>query len=231
VIATGVPDPLTEVRRRGVIRKDDLQALGVPDVPVAGVRAVEEWRISDEQWDAWRAALLELVDAHHRADPLTAGIADDAARRELGLPGLRLLRSLVADCGLEQSHGRVRRVGSTASLGPAETAVQLLERQLAARPFSAPDTEALAQLGLHDRELAAAATAGRLLRLPGNIVLLPTAPAVAAMVLADIEQPFSLSSARQALDTTRRVAVPLLEHLDKLGLTRRLDGSLRRVRS
>ena len=43
------------------------------------------------------------------------------------------------------------------------------------------------------------------------------------------DRPFTLSAARQALGTTRRVAVPLLEHLDSRGWTRRVDGSLREV--
>ena len=48
-------------------------------------------------------------------------------------------------------------------------------------------------------------------------------------LLSGLEQPFTLSAARQALGTTRRVAVPLLEHLDSRGWTRRVDGSLREV--
>jgi selenocysteine-specific elongation factor len=48
-------------------------------------------------------------------------------------------------------------------------------------------------------------------------------------VLSDLPQPFTASAARQALGTTRRVAIPLLEHLDARGWTRRLDGSLREV--
>jgi selenocysteine-specific elongation factor len=46
-----------------------------------------------------------------------------------------------------------------------------------------------------------------------------------------LPQPFTLSAARQALTTTRRVAVPLLEHLDRLGLTERVDDGLRRLRT
>jgi selenocysteine-specific elongation factor len=49
-------------------------------------------------------------------------------------------------------------------------------------------------------------------------------------VLAALPQPFTLSAARQALGTSRRVAVPLLEHLDGRGWTRRVDGNLREVR-
>ena len=78
-------------------------------------------------------------------------------------------------------------------------------------------------------ELAAAARLGRLLRLPDDVVLLPSGPAQAMRLLAGLEQPFTLSAARQTLGTTRRVAVPLLEHLDARGWTRRVDGSLREV--
>ena len=69
----------------------------------------------------------------------------------------------------------------------------------------------------------------RLLRLPGDVVLLPTAPALAMRELARLEQPFTTSEARQALGTTRRVAIPLLEHLDGRGWTRRVDGTAREV--
>ena len=79
------------------------------------------------------------------------------------------------------------------------------------------------------RELAAAERAGRMLRLRDGVVLLPTAPALAMRELARLEQPFTTSQARQALDTTRRVAIPLLEHLDARGWTRRLDAGHREV--
>jgi selenocysteine-specific elongation factor len=49
----------------------------------------------------------------------------------------------------------------------------------------------------------------------------------AAKVLSGIAQPFTLSEARRALDTSRRVAVPLLELLDRTGRTRRLPDDRR----
>ena len=96
-------------------------------------------------------------------------------------------------------------------------------------PFVAADRGELADLGLGTAELAAAERLGRVMRLPDEVVLLPDAPARAMRVLAGLEQPFTLSQARQALGTTRRVAVPLLEHLDARGWTRRVDGTLREV--
>ncbi|WP_279403297.1 SelB C-terminal domain-containing protein, partial [Arthrobacter sp. JCM 19049] len=56
---------------------------------------------------------------------------------------------------------------------------------------------------------------------------LPLAPAQAMRTLATLPQPFTTSQARQALDTTRRVAIPLLEYLDGRGWTRRLDSGHR----
>jgi selenocysteine-specific elongation factor len=45
--------------------------------------------------------------------------------------------------------------------------------------------------------------------------------------LTGLPQPFTLSEARRALDTSRRVIVPLLEHLDSAGVTRRLADDRR----
>jgi len=54
---------------------------------------------------------------------------------------------------------------------------------------------------------------------------------LAADQLADLPQPFTTSEARQALGTTRRVVIPLLEHLDRLGVTERMDAGHRRLRA
>jgi selenocysteine-specific elongation factor len=48
--------------------------------------------------------------------------------------------------------------------------------------------------------------------------------------LRALPQPFTLGEARQAWDTSRRVAVALLEHLDRLGITTRLRDDRRHVR-
>ena len=75
----------------------------------------------------------------------------------------------------------------------------------------------------------AAERAGLVLRVAPDIVLAPDAGARAAAVLAGLDQPFTTSAARQALGVTRRVAIPLLEHLDEVGLTVRVDGTSRTV--
>ena len=118
-----------------------------------------------------------------------------------------------------------------ASLPPrVASAVQTVLNDLGAAPFAAPDGERLRELGLDARALAAAARAGLLLRIADLIVLAPGADKEAARVLAELPQPFTTSQARQALATSRRVAIPLLEYLDRARVTERLPGDLRRLR-
>src|SRR5699024_12251739 len=157
------------------------------------------------------------------------GLSEGAAADHLGRPAHTLLAPLIEQAGLRQESGRITSDANAGDLGDAEAAVVVLEHQLAQEPFSAPDADQLAELGLGDKQLAAAARAGRLLRLDGGIVLLPSTPARAMQLLARLEQPFTVSAARQALATTRRVAIPLLEHLDSRGWTRRVDSALREI--
>ena len=48
-------------------------------------------------------------------------------------------------------------------------------------------------------------------------------------ILAALPQPFTTSQARNALGSSRRVVIPLLEHPDARGWTRRLDPYHRQV--
>ena len=124
------------------------------------------------------------------------------------------------------------RIATAGQLPPRiADAVQAVLDGLADDPFSAPDTERLRALGLDARALAAAARVGLLLRVADLVVLAPGADKAAAGVLAGLEQPFTTSQARQALRTSRRVAIPLLEHLDRARVTERLPGDLRRIRA
>jgi len=223
----------TEVARRGAVQQSHLRRLGLlpdeaPGVP-AGVRVLDGWWIHVPTYEAWQQRLRTAVNELHARDPLADGLSRGAARDLLALPDESLLDPVVRDAGLEQGGGHIRVAGARDDLGRAEAGVGELEARLRAEPFHAPEADELSALRLGVRELAAAERAGRVLRLRDGVVLLPTAPALAMRELARLEQPFTTSQARQALDTTRRVAIPLLEHLDARGWTRRLDAGHREV--
>ena len=237
--ASGTPDLLMEVGRRGAARVAVLAALGIPEEVLAdaagagrtasGLHHDGEWLVTPEQWGQWVGDLTAAVDANTVTSPLDPGLSLEAARRACGLPDVRLVRAVARDAGLRLDFGRVTRPGAAPSFGPAEAGLRALESRLQQTPFDAPEHPDLERWGLGPRELAAAERAGRVLRLPDDVILLPLTPALAMRVLATLPQPFTTSAARRALTTTRRVAIPLLEHLDARGWTRRLDAGHREV--
>jgi selenocysteine-specific elongation factor len=217
-----------EVRRRGLVTRATLRRLGVPDPdlpPLAG-----DWVVDPARRDELEHRLHRLVADHQAGDPLGHGVTVEAARAALDLPDVALVRALVTP-PLALRGSRVVLAERTGELPAAVgAAVAAVAAELADRPFAAPDAERLQLLGLGARELAAAERAGRLLRVAEGLVLLPDAPRRAAGALAALPQPFTVSAARAAWSTTRRVAVPLLELLDRQGVTQRLPDGTRRLR-
>ncbi|GAA4193054.1 hypothetical protein GCM10022252_35470 [Streptosporangium oxazolinicum] len=226
-LATAPPDAASLLRTHLLLRTGDLVAMGcVPGRPVCG-----DWHADPVHWSRLGERLPEVVRRHASAHPLEPGIPVEAARHELALPERRLVVALVRP-PLALDAGRIVSGPADRAVLPAPVvrAVERLGAELSARPFQAPEAGRLAELGLGPRELAAAVRAGTLLRVADGIVLLPGADVLAGRVLARLPQPFTVSQARRALGTSRRVAVPLLEHLDRRGLTERVDEVHRRCR-
>lgn len=223
--------PALTLQQRGYALIEDLRRDGYTvDAPPAGVIAFSKWWITAAQVGQWKQLLSSAVADHAAANPLAVGLPRGAARDALGLSEDALLNLAVAAAKLESVEGAIRMPGAVASLGAAEEGVAKLEQLLHKEPFAAPEAADLKDLRLGSKELAAAERAGRILRLKDGVVLLPSAVAEARTRLQSIDQPFSTSQARQALETTRRVAIPLLEYLDEKGVTRRLDGAQRELR-
>ena len=228
---TGTPDLASELDRRGVIRIELLHRIGVnTDVRPPGSVEAAGRLMSSARADEVAAGVSELVTEHAASHPLDPGMTPHVLADRLGLPAPELVTSVVAP-PLRLRDGRVVSGAADDTL-PAEleAAVRALEDDLAEAPFAAPTADRLAELGLDDRRAAAAARAGRLLRVAPGIVLFPGAADLAARWLAELPQPFTTSEARKRLGTSRRVALPLLDHLDRLGLTRRLADDRRELR-
>jgi selenocysteine-specific elongation factor len=222
----GRPDAASELRRRGIVRRQDLNRMGVSATadPVA-----DDWLVDERLLAQLRSRLPVMVDAWRRDHELEPGPPVEAVRRALKLPARSLVHALVAS-PLTVRDGRVVRADQDTGLPPPiARAVAQVSSDLEADPYAAPLADRLTQLGLGPRELAVAARSGAVVRLADGVVLLPHSVRDAATVLADLSQPFTVSEARKALGTTRRVAVPLLELLDRRGVTRRLPDDRREL--
>ncbi|MGK5682031.1 selenocysteine-specific translation elongation factor [Actinoplanes sp. URMC 104] len=222
---TGRPDLAGELSRRRLIRGETLTAMGVPLTgsvsPVAG-----DWYADPTHWASLGERLPAEVTSYLREHPLEPGMPIDALRHRLGLPDRTLVTALVR-APLQLRGGRV----AAAQSGPPEELVALVAKAFdGLGPFEAPEAYDLTALGLGPRQLAAAARTGLVVQLSPQVVLAAGAVEAAGRALAAIPQPFTLSEARRALGTTRRVAVPLLELLDRRTVTERLPDDRRRLR-
>jgi selenocysteine-specific elongation factor len=221
----GVPDGAAELRRRGLIRREELIAMGAPE-PIT-VHQAAGWLVDPGVLEQRAARLATAVNAYATANPLEPGMPLETARQVTGMPDTRLVDPLVSAAGLTVAEGRVHAGRPVGELPDAiRGAIAELRADLAKRPFAAPEVPRLAELGLGTKQLAAAVRAGELLKICEGIYLAPGVEQEAIARLRGLPSPFTLSEARQALDTTRRVAVPIMELLDRRGITRQLpDGT------
>jgi selenocysteine-specific elongation factor len=249
-----VPAAADLLRRHGLLRASAVAAMGVTGSLPAPVTA-SGWLADPVRWGELNRRLAEMVAAHARRDPLAIGLPPEAARAALRLPDRALVEALARPRAPGAAPGdapgdapsRVRLDGGYLCLGGPQKPLQSQGTQpalpsqvmagvravladLAGAPFMAPEAGRLRELGLDGRAIGAAARAGLLLRVTEQIVLAPGAEAEAARALAGLPQPFTAAEARQALGTTRRVAIPLLEYLDRAGITQRLPDDRRRLR-
>jgi selenocysteine-specific elongation factor len=238
------------LHRHGLLRTGTLTGMGLSGgsgpVPES---VTADWRADPAFWATARDRLAEVVRQHAAQHPLAVGLPVEAARAALGLPDRALAEALARPAAgepavvqLRDGHLTVPRPGPSdpEQAGPARapavpeplaTAVRAVQSDLATDPFRAPEAGRLRELGLDTKAIAAAARAGLLLRVSDQVVLAPGADTAAARALAGLPQPFTTAQARQALGTTRRVAIPLLEFLDRARITERLPDDRRRLRS
>ncbi|GAB3882923.1 selenocysteine-specific translation elongation factor [Kibdelosporangium lantanae] len=89
-------DGMAELRRRGMVRKADLVAMGcaVPRAPSVG-----EWLFDPDQFQKLRGALLDAVKDYTAAHPNDPAMPKPLAAQALGLPDRRLVEPLARAAG------------------------------------------------------------------------------------------------------------------------------------
>ncbi len=204
------------------------------------VRERDGWLVAPDVHAALAATALDLVRAHHAAEPESPGLALPVMRSELALAARRRatlgraaaedvaraeVDRLVADGTLARDGERLRDPERAAGL-PAAT-LAAMDRLETALSVAAPPALSVAarDAGCPADGVRALETAGRIVRLEDDLAwgagtyreLVRKALAMAAAA------PLAPAAFRDATGTSRRYVLVVLEDLDRRGLLRRTD--------
>jgi selenocysteine-specific elongation factor len=248
------PDRVGELTARAGARRSDVPGLLVAErgaVPVADAAALTgavppeglragDWLVSDRVRDLVERALTKDLAAFHRDHPLDEGAPLDEVRRT-AIASLRpararaegslaeaLLDDLVARGVVVKTASVVRLASHRVDLGGR---TEDLDRLLAAvsgeREPTPPTVGELVAAGFDRDVIDAAARAGVVVRIAQDLVVAPSlVERATTLVRANPDAGVTVSRVRAELATSRKYAVPLVEYLDRIGVTRR-EGDLR----
>jgi selenocysteine-specific elongation factor len=181
---------------------------------------------------SWWSALVERfsreLSAHHQKFPLRAGVSREALRSGLKLePKLfdAVLARAVAEGLLADEGATVRLPSHAIRLNPEQKRQvdELLDRFRRQSPTPPSVKESIAAVG--EDVLNVLIDRGELVQTSPTVLFLPqTYEEMVARVHAHIEREGSITLAqtRDALNTSRKYAQALLEHLDEIGVTKRV---------
>ena len=189
-------------------------------------------------WCGIRAAAIAAIEESHRRQPGLPGLALTELRAILarihGLDvGFDELVSSLARSGFLEEGKTIRHAGHQPTSSPTSTAAEIrILQRLGIRPLDPPIRRELATDAPAQQALRRLVQARALVELGPDIVVAAEVYDRAREVIRVFLAEHGTATAgelREALATTRRVIIPLLERCDREGLTRR-DGNSRSLR-
>ncbi|HEY2046735.1 MAG TPA: SelB C-terminal domain-containing protein, partial [Candidatus Udaeobacter sp.] len=225
--------------RQGFARRENLLSrsrFGADEISEAlenlekngGIIVCQNIATDREFWRKLRAQAICLIDAAHKESPERAGIDLGELRSALGIQEAGVLESLVADL-CEGDFVRKGSVIARTSHRPTlpihvQPVAKRIREVLAGTPFDPPSRKAIEQDSQARQVVRFLIENGDVTELALDVVLLRESfERMKSRVAEFISEngPSTVSQLRQALGSSRRVVVPLLERLDLEGVTRR----------
>jgi selenocysteine-specific elongation factor len=205
----------------------------------ADIMHLSQWLIYQPWWQQLIHSTGLVIQAFHAEQPQALGmkLADLRTAVEKQLPDKRLFDPLLESLGTAgyvRSAGLIRSASHLAKLPPElHTAGDKLRRVLAMNPLEPPNPKELAPTAVDQKALKFLLDTGEAIFLDEKAIVLATAYEAMKRKTADCIRTHgkaTVAQIREALGTTRRILVPLLERLDKEGFTKR-DGDWRTLKS
>jgi len=213
----------TIVDERGFVPVADLAWL-TGDAPTEG--PVRGFVVSEDWLARATTALKRALDAYHAANPLAPGMPREEARAVTVPDQPRLFAALVESLAteVEVEGSLVRLATHRVTLSPEQQAAR--DRLVAELDAEGVQPQPLADLvRSHGKELVhALLDSGELIRFSTEYALTKDRYAETRSRIASAiqhEGPLTASRIRELLGTSRKYVIPLLEHFDSIGFTKR----------
>jgi len=196
------------------------------------------WLLETAWWSNLTTLASQAVETHHASHPETPGLPLTNLRSQLRrhLPQPRLFDVLLthlARHGFTKEGESLKKTAHQAALPPAlESAGRRLLAALAAAPFDPPNPKELAPTPADQKALKFLIQAGEVVSLDEKAVMARSAfDTLRTTVMQSLQSrgQATASELREDTQTTRRFLIPLLERLDREGITRR-QGDYRTLR-
>jgi selenocysteine-specific elongation factor len=189
----------------------------------------EEIAVDPDLWRQLCAQAIALIDEAHKGNPERGGLDLNDLRSMLRIQDRDTFEALMSDlCAsdfvrkgsvIARAH---HRAALPAGLQPIEGKIR---EALAQRPFDPPSRKEI-ESGSHERQvLRFLIESGEAIEIGVDAVLLRESFKGMKSQIIDLiskNGPATVSELRQALGSSRRIIVPLLEKLDREGVTRRV---------
>lgn len=197
-----------------------------------------DFAVDAAKWQQLRGRAVEAIAAHHRAHPEQIGLSLSGLRTNLeaDLPFSDLFEFLADDLYRSEyiKEGNTIRLAThrRALRAPLQAAAAKLRDTLAAKPFDPPSRKQLEPDADSHRALRFLVDTGEAVEINAEVVLAAeNLKRMTELIRRYIRRngPATVSQLRQELGCSRRVIVPLLERLDREGVTLR-TGDTRTLR-
>ncbi len=197
-----------------------------------------ELMICNNSWEQAAARILQEIRAYHLQYPLRSGMPREELKSRLkDLPAFStklfsaILSKLARQNEIEESGPSVRMPGFTIQFSPTqEQKNQRLLKQFSSAPFATPSVKD-SQTEIGEESFQALVETGQLIVVAPEVVFRTRDyQQMVAEIHQLIRQHGQISAAmvRDHFNTSRKYALAILEHLDRIGVTVR-EGDFRRL--
>lgn len=184
--------------------------------------------MSSVAWEDLMRLVQSLLEGHHKQNPLRRGMGKEELRSRLGTS--LLARAFAPAMALGVSRGLLAEDATTYRLpgheptysSAQQAQVERLRRAYSETPYTPPSPD---ELNLEPEVVASLVEAGELVKIGDTLYYSRRAyDDMRARILHEIESKgeINVAAMRDLFGTTRKYAIPLLEHLDEQKVTRRV---------